>query len=262
MNQILVLLHLPRQRNHVRNKLQDVFLFSEAHGLHLYDGRPLTIEEFNRVAEKHLSAQHYAIRPLVRILEVEAEESKENAEGSKQPEFVPPTQEELRVIFEAMDKLRAENRLLRDSINEIEKNAEAVARLKLEQDKEAEAAGIAAAAAEKDREASQQGAPDSAPGSTSAPASTPAASAAGSASESGTGVVSPPNTAVVAEKVTTGQLPDEPPETGGETEGSTTQAPAAPADGADSATPAKAAKPAKAANKAPKKATEGQGQGQ
>ena len=63
-----VLFHLPPQRRHVRQRINNLFEFNEAYGLHLYQGRPLSVEEFNQVSPPILGRDDWAIRPLVKIV--------------------------------------------------------------------------------------------------------------------------------------------------------------------------------------------------
>lgn len=94
------LIHFPAQSRHANARIGDFYRSAEHGNLHVYNGRTLTREEFEKVQAKLFGSDHLPLRPLVKIIETD-----EPAVASL-PEGV--TDQDIKDMLAEIDRLRGE----------------------------------------------------------------------------------------------------------------------------------------------------------
>lgn len=115
---IAVIIKLPRQSKWAGTRIRD---FQRVPGQyderHIFQGRPLTIEEFNSCAEKVFGDTTFNYRPVPQIIAGSGAKVEGEASGETNGEM--PTIEDIRAMLAAIDELRAENEKLRAVVDDI-----------------------------------------------------------------------------------------------------------------------------------------------
>lgn len=111
---IAVIIKMPRQSKWSGTRIRD---FERVPGLyddrHIFKGRPLTVEEFNEVAEKVFGDTTFAYRVVPQIIPAQGAETLPEGAGDA------PTVEAAKAMLAEIDRLREENATLRAVVDGI-----------------------------------------------------------------------------------------------------------------------------------------------
>jgi hypothetical protein len=127
-----VVVHLPQQRRAAVQKINGCFLYTDKFGrfdregrhilndggMHLYQGRLLTVQEFQSEAvTKILTADSLAVRPLIRIVRL-CGDALESSVVLPAPAAAGPSIEEIKEMLTTIDTLRLQNEEVRLALSE------------------------------------------------------------------------------------------------------------------------------------------------
>jgi hypothetical protein len=122
-----VLLHLPRQSRTTTQPINGRFYYTQKFGrvdgsnqhlpdntdggMHVFESRLLTLEEFYKLAPKWLLAEGIAIRPLVRIVALT-----EDGIIAEAPPAAGPSLEDVQLLLTQLESLRVQNQSLQTDL--------------------------------------------------------------------------------------------------------------------------------------------------
>jgi hypothetical protein len=78
-------IYIPTDSRFAQPVVEKVFFLSQDRQRHVWQGRTLTVEEFNEVADSVLTKKTYYKRPSVRVFEVEDEVEEEKPKSRPKP---------------------------------------------------------------------------------------------------------------------------------------------------------------------------------
>lgn len=123
-----VLLHLPRQSRTTTQPINGRFYYTQKFGrvdgsnqhlpdntesgMHVFEARLLTLEEFYKLAPKWLLAEGIAIRPLVRIVAL----TEGGIIAEAPPAAAGPTLEDVHLLLTQLESLRVQNQTLQTDL--------------------------------------------------------------------------------------------------------------------------------------------------